>query len=68
MNRRPYAESPRSGFIIQGGVWGGLGGLWGFDFAAILLTDGCFILPLVPKKTEGVLERRSHDQIVFVDQ
>lgn len=67
MNRRPYAESPRSGFIIQGGG-GALWGLWGFDFAAILLTDGCFILPLVPKKTEGVLERRSHDQIVFVNR
>lgn len=65
MNRRPYAESPRSGFIIRGGGGGGLWGLWGFDFAAILPTEGCFILPLVPKKTEGVLELRSHDQIVF---
>lgn len=62
-------QSPRALALLFREVWGSFGGgLWGFDFAAILLTDGCFILPLVPEKTEGVLERRSHDQIVFVNQ
>lgn len=58
-------QSPRALALLFAEVGGGLWGLWGFDFAAILPTEGCFILPLVPKKTEGVLERRSHDQIVF---
>lgn len=42
--------------------WGGVGG---FSLAAKLLTDVSFIFMLVPKKTEGVLDGRSHDQIVF---
>lgn len=64
MNRRPYAESWRSGFIM-GGRWSSGGMLGGFSLAAKLLTDVSFIFMLVPKKTEGVLDGRSHDQIVF---
>lgn len=52
MNRRPYAESLRSGFIIQGGgVQLGGGGV---DFAAKLLTDGCFSVPPYTKKRQKV--------------
>lgn len=55
MNRRPYAESLRSVFIIQGGGVEFLGreGRGGVDFAAKMLTYGCFIVSPYTTKDRG---------------